>query len=160
MQRSKSRQWFLVFLLAITCCIATREPAAAELHWQNSKKEHMRIRLVALAIAYPRSGYFSSQEIFVAEQEIEKNETRMVKLVYNFLPYQPRLSEYGMEYTAAHEIRATRDPGCDERMNEMGPQGTHRFKYSADAPALDLAGQRLLLRCYQTSAEDYDAPLH
>jgi hypothetical protein len=143
----------------VLCCGIARERATAELHWQNQKKEHLRVRLVALAIAYPRSGYFSSQEVFIAEQEIEKNETRLVKLVYNFLPYQPRLSEYGLEYTTAHEIRATRDPDCDERLNEMGPQGTHKFKYSADAPALNLS-QRMPLRCYQTSADDYDAPLH
>jgi hypothetical protein len=145
--------------MAVICCGVVREHASAELHWQNQKKEHLRIRLVALAISYPRSGYFSSQEVFVAEQEIEKDETRYVKLIYNFLPYQPRLSEYAMEYTSAHEVRATRDPGCDEMLNEMGPQGTHKFKYSADAPKLDLSQQRMRLRCYQTSAEDYDAPL-
>jgi len=109
--------------LVVFCCGVVREQASAELHWQNQKKEYMRIRLVALAIAYPRSGYFSSQEIFVAEQQIEKDETRLVKLVYNFLPYQPRLSEYGMEYTTAHDIKATRDPDCDEMLAHMGPQG-------------------------------------
>jgi hypothetical protein len=150
---------YSVILVAVICCGIVRECASAELHWQNQKKEHLRIRLVALAVSYPRSGYFSSQEVFVAEQEIEKDETRYVKLIYNFLPYQPRLSEYAMEYTSAHEVRATRDPGCDEMLNEMGPQGTHKFKYSADAPKLDLSQQRMRLRCYQTSAEDYDAPL-
>jgi hypothetical protein len=149
-----------VIVAAVLCSGIARQPASAELHWQNQKKEHLRIRLVALAIAYPRSGYFSSQEVFVAEQEIEKNETRLVKLVYNFLPYQPRLSEYAMEYTTAHEIRATRDPDCDERLNEMGAQGTSKFKYSEDAPTLDLSHQRFRLRCYETTAEDYDAPLH
>ena len=87
---------YSVILVAIFCCGVVDNRASAELHWQNQKKEHLRIRLVALAIAYPRSGYFPSQEVFVAEQQIEKDETRLVKLVYNFLPYQPRLSEYGM----------------------------------------------------------------
>src|SRR2546423_264448 len=107
MWQRKTRWPVLIIALTILGCVAAREHAAAELHWQGSKKEHLRIRLVALAIAYPRSGYFPSQEVFVAEQQIEKDETRLVKLVYNFLPYQPRLSEYGMEYTTAHEIRAT-----------------------------------------------------
>jgi hypothetical protein len=148
-----------VVLLFVFCCGIVREQASAELHWQNQKKEHMRIRLVALAVAYPRSGYFSSQEVFVAEQQIEKDETRLVKLVYNFLPYQPRLSEYGMEYTTAHDIKATRDPDCDEMLIHMGPQGTVNFKYSEDAPKLDFTHQRFRLRCYETTAEDYDSPL-
>jgi hypothetical protein len=160
MRLIKIRSSFLVVLIAIACCVATREQASAELHWQDSKKEHLKIRLVALAIAYPRSSFFSSQEIFVAEQEIEKDETRLVKLVYNFLPYQPRLSEYGLEYSTAHEIKATRDPSCDERLNEMGRQGSATFKYSADSPVLDLDHRRFRLRCYQTTAEDYDKPLH
>ena len=95
----------------------------------------------------------------MAEQQIEKDETRLVKLVYNFLPYQPRLSEYGMEYTTAHDIKATRDPDCDEMLTHMGPQGTTNFKYSDDAPKLDFSHQRFRLRCYETTAEDYDAPL-
>jgi hypothetical protein len=150
---------FSAVILVMFCCSLVEEHANAELHWQNQKKEHMRIRLVALAISYPRSGYFSSQEVFVAEQQIEKDETRLVKLVYNFLPYQPRLSEYGMEYTTAHDIKATRDPDCDEMLTHMGPQGTTSFKYSEDAPKLDFTHQRFRLRCYETTAEDYDAPL-
>src|SRR6266700_4102115 len=109
MKRFKFKWHYFVIVAAILCSDVGRQRASAELHWQNQKKEHLRIRLVALAIAYPRSGYFPSQEVFVAEQQIEKDETRLVKLVYNFLPYQPRLSEYGMEYTTAHEIRATRE---------------------------------------------------
>ena len=159
MKQFKFKWRYSALIAVILCAGAAQQRANAELHWQNQKKEHLRIRLVALAIAYPRSGYFPSQEVFVAEQQIEKDETRLVKLVYNFLPYQPRLSEYGMEYTTAHEIRATRDPDCDEMLNHMGPQGTSKFKYSEDAPKLDLEHQRFRLRCYETTAEDYDAPL-
>jgi hypothetical protein len=117
------------------------------------------VHLVALAIAYPKSSFFSSQEVFVAEQELEKDETRLIKLVYNYLPYQPPLSEYGLEYSIAHEIRATRDADCDERLDEMGRRGYMGFKYSYDSPELDLGRRRSRLRCYQTSAEDYDQPL-
>jgi len=73
--------------------------------------------------------------------------------------YQPRLSEYGMEYTTAHDIKATRDPDCDEMLTHLGPQGTANFKYSEDAPKLDFTHQRFRLPCYETTAEDYDAPL-
>ena len=161
MQLVRFRSSLFIVVLALGGCIATREQASAELHWQNTKKESLRIHLVALAVSYPRSSVFSSQEVFVAEQEIEKNETRLVKLVYNFLPYQPRLSEFGLEYTTAHEVKAQRDPSCDEQLNEMGRNNSYTsFKYSLDAPALDLDHRRFRLRCYQTSAEDYDKPLH
>ncbi len=148
-----------VFCIVLICSIGLREPAAAELHWQSEKKEHLKVRLVALAIAYPRSSYFSSQEVFVAEQQIAKDETRLVKLVYNFLPYQPRLSEYALDYSVQHEILAARDPNCDEALSRIGFQGHPQFKYAIDSPELDLKTRRTL-RCYQTSAEDYDKPLH
>ena len=32
--------------------------------------------------------------MFIAEDEFEKNETRLVKIVYDFLPYQPPLSDW------------------------------------------------------------------
>jgi hypothetical protein len=160
MQSFKIRSSLLVVLVAISACIATREPALAELHWQAPKKEHMRLRLVALAIAYPRSSYFSSQEVFVAEQQIDKDETRLIKLVYNFLPYQPRLSEYGMEYLTVHEMLALRDQNCDETLKQIGYRGETKFKYAEDSPKLDVERQRGVLRCYQTTAEDYNQPLH
>jgi len=161
MQLDRFRSSIYILLLVLACCIAAREQASAELHWQNTKKELLRVHLVALAVAYPRSSVFASQEVFVAEQEIEKNETRLVKLVYNFLPYQPRLSEFGLEYSTAHDIKAQRDPSCDEQLNQMGRQnGYTSFKYSSNAPALDLDHRRFRLRCYQTTAEDYDKPLH
>lgn len=153
------RTAFAVLFTLTVCSLAAREPAAAELHWQSAKKEHLKIRLVALAIAYPRSSYFSSQEVFVAEQEIAKDETRLVKLVYNFLPYQPRLSEYALDYSVQHEILAARDSNCDEALSQVGFQGHPNFKYAVDSPELDLKTRRTL-RCYQTSAEDYDKPLH
>ena len=159
MQPVQVRSVLFLFLVAIAGCVATREDAAAELHWQSAKKEHLKVRLVALAIAYPRSSYFSSQEVFVAEQELAQDETRLVKLVYNFLPYQPRLSEYALDYSVQHEVLASRDPNCDEALSQVGFQGHPDFKYSIDSPGLDLKLRRNL-RCYQTSAEDYDRPLH
>ncbi len=147
----------VAIVLILTAVV--HEPAGAELHWQSAKKERLKIRLVALAIAYPRSSYFASQEVFVAEQEIAKDETRLVKLVYNFLPYQPRLSEYALDYSVQHEILAGRDTSCDEALSQVGFQGHPNFKYAIDSPELDLKTRRVL-RCYQTSAEDYDKPLH
>lgn len=154
-----------LFLGAAVCLTSTTPKAAGELHWQNAKKESLRVRLIALAFSYPRSTFFASDEVFIAEDEFEKNETRLVKLVYDFLPYQPPLSESGMDYDVIHEISAVRDPGCDESMSHMAsemladptPEGDHpMWKYSTEAPNIDIDHRNAALRCYRTSANDYN----
>ena len=103
--------------------------------------------------------------MFIAEDEFEKNETRLVKIVYDFLPYQPPLSDAGMDYDVIHEISAVRDPSCDESMSHMAsemladptPEGDHpMWKYSAEAPNIDVDHRNAALRCYRTRAEDYN----
>jgi hypothetical protein len=137
------------------------------LQWREARKESMRLRLVALAWNHPRSSFFRSEEIFIAEKELDKNETRLVKLVYDFLPYQPRLSEFGMDYSTLHELRAVRDASCDETLAQMtsSPAGDWRqeeshLKYSTDAPVLNLERHKSHLPCYVTSADDYSRPVH
>jgi hypothetical protein len=149
-----------VFLTVAIFC--TLQPLGGELRWQESKKEFVRLRLVALAWNHPRSSFFASEEIFVAEKELDKNETRLVKLVYGFLPYQPRLSETGLDYEVLHEMRAVRDASCDETLGQiiashMGDwrQDQSHLKYATDAPALNLARHKSHLPCYVTTADDY-----
>jgi hypothetical protein len=163
--------------------------AVAELHWQATKKEHIRVRLVALASHYPRSSFFSSEEVFVAEKELVEGESRLVKLVYGFLPYQPRLSDQGMEYATVHDLRALRDHNCDEALSQMTktektdnwvqtkrPTENHSpenhvllyspvekdksFSYSDDSPVVNLDRRRASLPCYVTNAEDYSKGTH
>lgn len=143
------------------------QPVDGELQWREARKESMRLRLVALAWNHPRSSFFRSEEIFIAEKELDKNETRLVKLVYDFLPYQPRLSEFGMDYSTLHELRAVRDTSCDETLAQMtsSPAGDWRqeeshLKYSTDAPVLNLERHKSHLPCYVTSADDYSRPVH
>jgi hypothetical protein len=163
MQTQPARIAAFVFTAAV-CLTSTAPPAAGELHWQSQKKEPLRIRLIALAFSYPRSSFFSSDEVFIAEDEFEKDETRLVKLVYDFLPYQPPLSESGMDYDIIHEISAVRDPSCDESMSHMAsemlsdptPEGEHpMWKYATEAPDIDPDHRNAALRCYRTRAEDY-----
>src|SRR5262249_10982252 len=133
------------------------------------KKEQMRVRLVALSFTHPRSSFFANEEIFVAEKDLSHGESRLVKLVYGFLPYQPRLSEYGFDYLTVHELRAARDPTCDQTLIQMALPDTEssrrpgleefNLKYSADAPALDLERRHMPLPCYLTSADDYGKAL-
>jgi hypothetical protein len=138
--------------------------ARGELHWQDAKKESLKVRLIALAASYPRSSVYSNQEVFVAAQEIEPGEARLVKLVYGFLPYQPRLSEIGLDYSTVHELRATRNPDCDETLAQMASLAKNHpnldWAYSTDSPELDPVKRRRPLPCYETTAEDYSKPHH
>jgi len=142
--------------------LAGQQGARGELHWTTEKKEPLRVRLLALAWNHPRSSFFASEEIFIAEKQLDQNESRLVKLVYSFLPYQPRLSESGFDYSNVYEVRATRDPSCDETLAQItsGRQGDWRqfqsdLKYSADAPPVNLLRSKSRLPCYVTDPEDY-----
>ncbi|MFY9903899.1 MAG: hypothetical protein WBX02_08435 [Terriglobales bacterium] len=156
-----------VVLMAVVCLISGVQSAHGNLPWPATKKESMRLRLVALAWNHSRSSFFASEEIFVAEKELTKDETRLVKLVYEFLPYQPRLSEQGLNYSTLHELRAVRDPHCDETLTQIttGQQGDWRqaqsqLTYSTDAPPLNFSRHKAPLPCYVTNAEDYTKPIH
>ncbi len=148
----------VIMILIATCVIGSRDRAQAQLRWPSSKKEEMRVRLVALATADPRSSFFTTREVFVAEREIGHEEWSLIKLVFTFLPYQPRLSEAGLDYSLVHEFSALRDPVCDETLAQMtsGPDHVQQnLKYAADSPTKDLERRRTPLPCYQTTADDY-----
>jgi hypothetical protein len=153
-----------VALLLAASTLGGSPTATGELHWQETKKEQLRVRLIALAASYPRSSVYSNQEVFVAAQEVEPGEARLLKLVYDFLPYQPRLSESGLDYSTVHQLRATRNPDCDETLAQMASPNKNRpklgWEYSTDSPGLDPARRRRPLPCYETTAQDYSKPLH
>jgi hypothetical protein len=152
--------------LVLVAIAATLAPQHVEggLHWREAKKGPMRVRLVALVWAHPRSSFFANQEVFIAEKEFSPGELSLVKLVYGFLPYQPRLSEYGFDYSIVHEVRAVRDPSCDETLFQMMTSDRDgsplNFKYSPDSPLSDLQRRHSPLPCYLTSADDYTKALH
>jgi len=153
--------WF-----AAMCVLCGPETAHGSLPWHSPKKEFVRLRLVALAWNHPRSSFFGNEEIFIAEKELTKDESRLVKLVFSFLPYQPRLSDEGLNYLTVHELWAFRDPECDETVAHLltGEVGDWRgsksqLQYSKDAPTLNLARRKSRLLCYVTSADDYAKPL-
>lgn len=119
----------------------------------------MRIRLVALSSSFPRSSYFPSQEVFVAEKEIGDEEWSLIKLVFTFLPYQPRLSESGFDYSVVHEVSALRDSECDQTVDQLTarslPARHDPLIYSRHAPREDLDRRHIPLPCYQTNADVY-----
>jgi hypothetical protein len=155
--------------LALIVCLNSR-PALAELQWETEQREQLHVRLVALAASYPRSSVFTTDEVFIAEEQIGKNESRLVKLIYTFLPYQPRLSDYGLDYSLVHELSALREPNCDESLRQLmtvekrnGNEITEEradLKYSTEAPVLDVKHERGILHCYRTTPEEYARAIH
>src|SRR5207245_9472052 len=103
----------LLTLLGI-CAMLEREPAEAELRWQDGKKEAIRVRIVAMAWNHPRSSFSSNEEVFVGEKALNQSESRLVKLVYGFVRYQRRLADNGLAYATVHEMRAYLDHERDQ----------------------------------------------
>jgi hypothetical protein len=153
----------LLFLVA-ACILGPGQRAEGQLRWNYPPpRAPIRIRLVAVAYAdHPRSSYFSSQEVFVAETEIAHEEWSLIKLVFTFLPYQPRLSESGFDYSVVHEVSAWRHPECDQTVEQLTarslPARHEPLTFSRNVPGADkkdLDRKRIPLPCYETNADDY-----
>ncbi len=159
--RVRMKHWTTtLFFLVATCIGGPCRQAEAQLLWSYPpKKAPLRVRLVAIAISLPRSSYFQSAEVFVAETEIGHEEWGLIKLVFTFLPYEPRLSESGFDYSVVHEVSAWRDRNCDETVAQLTarslPNRHEPLIYSRNVPRADLDGRRISLPCYETSAYEY-----
>src|ERR1700760_1823428 len=140
----KSSRIPFLFAAGVVFLLSSEIPAAdAQLHWPQQHKQEIQVRLIALAETYPRSSVFANDEVFVAEQELSKDESRFIKLVYDFLPYQPPLSDLGLNYSLLHKVQAVRDTTCDESLWQMrnlmdqrrrADQPNSRWKYAAESP--------------------------
>ena len=61
--------------LGIVFLLFSGIPAAdGQLHLARPRKQEIEVRLIALAAEYPRSSFFANDEVFVAEQELSKEE--------------------------------------------------------------------------------------
>ena len=119
--------------------------------------QEFSLHLVGLASALPTSSYFSNYEVFIAERRLNKPKSQLIKLVYMFLPYQRRLSDFGITNLQNLKLRVRRDPSCDETLLAMmWPDGESRPK-SPDLSSADSkpADSSKMLPCYRTSADDY-----
>jgi len=159
---SRMRNWATALLfLAAVCIGGVGRQAEGQLRWEYPpKKAPIRLRLVAIAFAdHPRSSFFSSQEVFVAETEIAHEEWSLIKLVFTFLPYEPRLSESGFDYSVVHEVSAWRDTNCDQTIAQLTarsqPDRHEPLIYSRNVPREDLDRRRIPLPCYETTANEY-----
>ena len=131
-------------------------------YWPVPRKKPIHVRLIAVEIAYPRTSFFANDEVLIAEQELAQNESRLVKLVYDFLPYQNPLSSFGLRYSLVHRVQAIRDTTCDEALWEMRKHlhnfdsDVTEFKYAPDSP-IDLERRQARLRCYRVTSDGYEA---
>jgi hypothetical protein len=156
--------------LGLVSVLLSGTPAAdGQLRWGHPRKHEIEVRLIALAEAYPRSSVFANDEVFVAEQELSRDESRFIKLVYDYLPYQPPLSDSGLSYSLLHKVSAVRDAGCDENLWQMrtlmkqrlrNEQPNSRWKYAANSPISDLDRRQARLRCYRTTSDDYERTVY
>jgi len=155
------------FAVVVAMLLLSGIPAAdadGEAHWPPPRKAPIEVRLIALAPGYPRSSFFANDEVFIAEQELAKDESRFIKLVYDFLPYQPPLSAHGLNYSLVHTVQAVRDTNCDENLWEMRSSQAREhsrtkaasWKYALECPISDLDRRQARLRCYRTTSDDYE----
>jgi len=120
--------------------------------------EELSVRLIGPALSLPSSSYFANYEVFIAERRLKKDQLQFIKLVYESLPYQRRLSEYALNSTKVFKLRAKRDQSCDESLLQMTwPEGDPHpgSQYSADSPGLSASDRNNMLPCYRTTADDY-----
>ena len=75
----------LFLVMSVIFVLSSGMPAADGEAWPALRKEPIEVRLIALAASYPRTSFFANDEVFIAEQELGKEESRFIKLVYDFL---------------------------------------------------------------------------
>lgn len=120
--------------------------------------KELNVNFIGLALALPSSSYFPSHEVFIAENRLSRSQSRLIKLVYEFLPYQTRLSDYGPDYPAIDKLRVTRDPSCDETLVQvLSSANTPSWPHPERLPQAfkNSAAQARTLECYRTTADDY-----
>ena len=116
----------------------------------------LSINFIGPALAFPQSSYFLNFEVFIAEERLSHRQSRIIKLVYDFLPYQPKLSDLGPDYPALDNLRSIRDPSCDEPLKEVVTLASSLHWPEASLTQLNTASSKQRqLPCYRTTADDY-----
>jgi L-methionine (R)-S-oxide reductase len=117
--------------------------------------QELPLRLIGLALALPSSSYFSNYEVFIAERRIAKDESQLIKLVYESRPYQRRMSEYGVNDSKLYKVRVKRDATCDETALQVVGNHYSEMRTSAGHPALNSIDGNSILPCYRTTVDEY-----
>jgi len=127
--------------------------------------EELPLGLLGVVFAAPGSSFFSNFEVFVAKRRIGKDKNndqlQLIKLVYEFLPYQRRLSEYDLNNVRPRviKLRVTPDPSCDEALGSILQPSSDPTSAATEYPklpaALRSADPSAVLPCYRTTAGDF-----
>ncbi|MBZ5612469.1 MAG: hypothetical protein LAO23_00570 [Acidobacteriia bacterium] len=127
----------------------------------KSTIEELPLGSLGLVFAAPGTSYFSNFEIFVAKGGVGKDQMHLIKLVYEFLPYQRRLSEYDFNKmpTRVIKLRVTPDPSCKESLSRILQPYSDPARATTKYPKLPAALRdfdlNLVLPCYRTTADDF-----
>jgi hypothetical protein len=118
----------------------------------------LSLRVIGFVRALPNSSYFSNYEVYLAERWLGRGEKELIKLVYEFLPYQQRLSEYRLD--GIYKVRVTRDSNCDEPLTQLmeltSPEGESQAQLQAnEGPSPRHTRRNDMVSCYHTTADDY-----
>lgn len=123
--------------------------------------EELPLASLGLVFAAPGTSFFSNFEVFVAKRRVGKDQLQLMKLVYEFLPYQRRLSEYHLDDLPPRviKLRVIPDPSCNESLGRIIEPHTEAARtgkaYPQLPPELRSADLNAVLPCYRTTAEDF-----
>jgi hypothetical protein len=137
--------------------IPNHEETVADTKEPADTKE-LNVNFMVPALVLPMSSYFPNYEVFIAEQRLTRNQSRLIKLVYEFLSYQPRLSDYVPNYAGIENLHATRDRNCDQALMQVASSSTTvRWALSSrlQRGGKSLEQQQSTLECYRTTADDF-----
>ena len=123
--------------------------------------EGLPLGLIGVVFAAPGTSFFSNFEVFVAKRRVGKGQLQLIKLVYEFLPYQRRLSEYNLGNLTPRviKLRVIPDPSCDESLGQMMQSDTDPTRFATEYAKLPAALRNsdltAVLPCYRTNAGDF-----
>jgi hypothetical protein len=141
--------------------VVASSPAPKVNNEGNPSVEELPLESFGLVFAPPGTSYFSNFEVFVARRRIGKGQLELIKLVYEFLPYQRRLSEYDLNNLPPRvvKLRVTPDSSCNEPLGRMIEPHANPTRSAPVYPKLPeelrSADLTALLPCYRTTAEDF-----
>jgi hypothetical protein len=122
--------------------------------------EDVSMQLIAVPGGSTNSSFFSKYEVVLAQRTTKQGQTEIIKLVYESLPYQKRLSEYDWSTAKIYKLRAILDPRCDESLMqiylpESGAAPDAEAVGEANRLAAIVGDKNTKLHCYRTTADDF-----
>ena len=143
--------------------LTSDDSASAEAGANESKStvDVLPLGLIGVVFAAPGTSFFSNFEVFVAKRRVANDQMQLIKLVYEFLPYQRRLSEYDLGSLPPRviKLRVKPDPSCDESLGQMiqshADPGTSVTDYPKLPEALRSQNLNAMLHCYRITADDF-----